>query len=337
MRTGGMSLAIDVGGTKVIVALVDDAGLVYARVSMATRDAEAIANRLPADGIGERSTPADHLVRRIANAAATLIRDTRVMPAGVGFATTGHVDAVAGTVLHSGLVAGWSGFAVREKVCRALINAGLPELPVAVDNDGHAMALAEARFGAARGHDHAICVAVGTGVGGGFILDGQLYRGRQGLAGLVGHSTIAYRGRRCQCGKRGCLEAYAAGPRIVDEYLRLVRAEGLGERPPAVERLQDVCARAEAGDRVATLAIQRGGEYLGAGLASLANALNPSAIVIGGGVLGAGPLWFDAARDAVMARVRHTIAAGLEVVPAVLGSDAVVIGAGVMGMEVMSA
>lgn len=337
MRTGGMSLAIDVGGTKVIVALVDDAGVVGARVSMATRDLDAIPNASPVDGTGEQSTPADHLVQRIATAAATLVRDTEVMPAGVGFATTGHVDAIAGTVLHSGLVPGWSGFALREKVRRALINAGLPELPVAVDNDGHAMALAEARFGAARGHDHAICVAVGTGVGGGFILDGQLYRGRRGLAGLVGHSTIAYRGRRCQCGKRGCLEAYAAGPRIVDEYRRLVRAERLGARTPTVERLQDVCARSEAGDRVATLAIQRGGEYLGAGLASLANALNPSVIVIGGGVLGAGPLWFDAARDTIMARVRHTVAVGLEVVPAALGSDAVVIGAGLMGMEAVAA
>ncbi|MBU6289009.1 MAG: ROK family protein [Chloroflexi bacterium] len=337
MDARSQAIGIDVGGTKVIVALIDGTGVVRDRVTMATHEPAGAVAGAAVDGTGAVTSPADDLVSRIAAAAADLVRAAVVVPVGVGCATTGHVDAGAGTVLHSGLVPGWSGFALREKVRRALINAGLPELPVAVDNDGHAMAIAEARFGAARGHDHAICVAVGTGVGGGFILDGQLYRGRRGLAGLVGHSTIAYRGRRCQCGKRGCLEAYAAGPRIVDEYRRLVRAERLGARTPTVARLQDVCARAEAGDRVATLAIQRGGEHLGAGLASLANALNPSVIVIGGGVLGAGPLWFDAARGTIMARTRHTVAAGLEVVPAALGSDAVVIGAGLMGMEAVAA
>ena len=89
----------------------------------------------------------------------------------------------------------------------------------------------------------------------------------------------------------------------------------------------------EAGDTNADLAIRRGGQYLGAGLASLANALNPSVIVIGGGVLNAGPRWFDAAREAIYARVRHTVAFGLEVMPAALGSDAVVVGAGLMGLN----
>ncbi len=333
MDARSQAIGIDVGGTKVIVALIDGTGVVRDRVTMATHEQEGAVAGAAVDGTGSVMSPADHLVSRIAAAAADLVRARVVVPVGVGCATTGHVDATAGTVLHSGLVPGWSGYPLREKLQCALVDAGLPDLAVAVDNDGHAMAIAEARYGAARGHDHALCVAVGTGVGGGFILDGQLYRGRRGLAGLVGHSTIAYRGRRCQCGKRGCLEAYAAGPRIVDEYRRLVRAERLGARTATVERLQDVCALAEAGDRVATLAIQRGGEHLGAGLASLANVLNPSVIVIGGGVLGAGPLWFDAARDAVMARVRHTVAVGLEVVPAALGSDAVVIGAGLMGLD----
>ena len=330
MATGRTSLAVDVGGTKVIVAIVDEAGSVHARVTMATHDPDPGFSVRRVDPIEDRLTAADHLVKRIATAAAALVHDTRELPVGAGFATTGHVDADAGSVLHSGLVAGWSGFPLRDAFQRALLEAGLPEMPVAVDNDGHAMALAEARFGAARGHQHAICVAVGTGVGGGLILDGHLYRGHRGLAGLIGHSNIAFRGRRCQCGKRGCLEAYAAGPRIVDEYRRLSRASRAGERLVAPLRLQDVCARAESGDTNADLAIRRGGQYLGAGLASLANALNPSVIVIGGGVLGAGPVWFNAARDEIYARVRHTVAVGLDVVPATLGSDAVVIGAGLM-------
>lgn len=333
MTTGRTSLAVDVGGTKVIVAIVDESGSVRARVTMSTHDPEPGFSARLVDRVEGRLTAADRLVQRIATAAAALVHDTRADPVGAGFATTGHVDAAAGRVLHSGLVAGWSGFPLRDALRRALLEAGLPDLPVAVDNDGHAMALAEARFGAARGHQHAICVAVGTGVGGGLILDGYLYRGHRGLAGLVGHSNIGYQGRRCQCGKRGCLEAYAAGPRIVDEYRRLSRAARAGERLVAPLRLQDVCARAEAGDTNADLAIRRGGQYLGAGLASLANALNPSVIVIGGGVLNAGPRWFDAAREAIYARVRHTVAFGLEVMPAALGSDAVVVGAGLMGLN----
>jgi len=327
-------IAIDVGGTKVIVALIDGTGMVRARVTMATLELAGAFVDAAVDGTGAVMSPADHLVARIAGAAAELVRAAAVVPVGVGCATTGHVDAITGTVLHSGLVPGWTGYPLRDKLRRALVASGLPDLAVSVDNDGHAMAIAEARYGAARGHDHAMCVAVGTGVGGGFILGGELYRGQRGLAGLVGHTTIAYRGRRCQCGKRGCLEAYAAGPRIVDEYRRMVRTKRSDAPVTAVSRLQDVCQMADAGDELASLAVRRGGEYLGVGLASLANALNPSVIVIGGGVLGAGPRWFDGAREAVLERVRHTVAVGLDVVPAALGADAVVIGAGLMGLDV---
>lgn len=337
------AIAIDVGGTKALVALVDQSGSIRARAVLSTREGDGVPPDRTVDGtIASRSpfgaSAADRLVARIASTASDLVRDAGLVPGAVGIATTGHVDTRAGTVLHSGLVAGWSGFPLRERLGQALVRAGLPEMVVAVDNDGHAMALAEGRLGAARGHAHAICVAVGTGIGGGFILDGHLYRGHRGLAGLIGHSTIAFRGRRCQCGKRGCLEAYAAGPRIVDEYRRLVRGRDAGAPKGgvptvAVRTLEEVCMRADAGDEIATAAIRRGGEYLGIGLASLANALNPSVIVIGGGVLGAGPRWFDAARATVLDRVRHTVAVGLQVVPASLGSAAVVIGAGLMAFD----
>ena len=260
MDARSQAIGIDVGGTKVIVALIDGTGAVRDRVTMATHEQAGAVAGAAVDGTGAVTSPADDLVSRIAAAAAELVRAAVVVPVGVGCATTGHVDAVAGTVLHSGLVPGWSGYPLRAKLQCALVDAGLPDLAVAVDNDGHAMAIAEARYGAACRHDHALCVAVGTGVGGGFIFDGQLYRGRRGLAGLVGHSTIACRGRQCQCGKRGCLEAYAAGPRIVDEYWRLVRAKHAVPTVPQGARLQDVCASADAGDEVAQLAISRGGE-----------------------------------------------------------------------------
>jgi glucokinase len=255
------------------------------------------------------------------------------------------VDARRGVVLHSGLVPGWSGLPLGPQLSARL------GLPVRVLNDGHALAVAEHRLGAARGYDHVLCVAVGTGVGGGLIHDGRLYLGGRGLAGLVGHTTIAYGGRRCQCGRRGCLEAYAAGPRLVDEYHRLRRrerpvgtvaggasgsaaGEGGGTTGEAPARtLQEVAQRAAAGDPLAREALERGGAYLGAGLASLANALNPQIIVVGGGVLGAGECWLEAVRRTVLERARHTVAEGLTIAPAALGPDAVLIGAGLAALD----
>lgn len=354
------ALAIDIGGTKVLIAIVTPDGQILARTTMPTRvpgqtpakqmlapTASVVAEGWPGV-VSHGANPAVHLVERIASAATTLCATHAVMPSGVGVATTGHVDSASGVVLHSGLVPGWSGFPLARRLAEALAGMGLPSLPVTIDNDGHAMALAEGRLGAARGIGHALCVAVGTGVGGGWLVDGNLYRGQRGLAGLVGHSVIEYRGRRCQCGKQGCLEAYAAGPRIVDEYRRLMRRKGSGKDDPGSTArqqlviseglanrdltLQSLCARADAGDEIAHDAIVRGGAYLGVGLASLANVMNPGVIVVGGGVLGAGTRWFDAVRRTVLERVRHTIAAGLDVVPAELGSDAVVIGAGLMAL-----
>jgi glucokinase len=328
---GLAALAIDVGGTKVAAGIVDAAGTLRVEATIPTHDPAAIAL-----GVAPRTThetpddPAANLLERIADLARRVVDEAGTTPVAAGIGTTGHVDARRGVVLHSGLVPGWSGLALGARL------GDLLGLPVAVLNDGHAMAVAEHRAGAARGADHALCVAVGTGVGGGFIHDGRLYLGARGLAGLIGHTTIAFRGRRCQCGKQGCLEAYAAGPRIVDECNRLRRRATRPEtvaRPPAARTLQEVSARAAAGDPVAQQALERGGTYLGAGLASLANALNPQVIVVGGGVLGAGPLWLDAVRRTVFERARHTVAAGLQVVPAALGPRAVLIGAGLAALD----
>lgn len=312
-----VALAIDVGGTKVTVGLVAAGGRVVAQETVSTREAA---------GGGTAEDPAERLLQQIAHLARRVTAAQSAAPSGAGIGTTGHVDARRGVVLHSGLVPGWSGLPLGPRL-RDLLG-----MPVRVLNDGHAMAVAEHRAGAARGFDHALCVAVGTGVGGGFIHDGQLYLGARGLAGLIGHTTIAFRGRRCQCGKRGCLEAYAAGPRITDEYNRL-RLAAL-PRPAPAATLQDVTRRAAAGDGAARAALERGGEYLGAGLASLANTLNPQVIVVGGGVLGAGDVWLGAVQRTVQQRTRHTVAEGLRVVPAALGPTAVLIGAGLAALDV---
>jgi glucokinase len=306
---GLCAIGIDIGGTKVAAALVTPAGELHCRTVFPTASAHG----------------RDELLGRLAEVIAQLRAQAPALGlslVGVGVSTTGHIDSRQGLVLYSGLVPGWTGTPVRwhlEERC---------ELPVVVLNDGHALALAEHQLGAARGFDHVLCVAVGTGVGGGLILDGRLYQGARGLAGLLGHTVLDHRGRRCSCGKIGCLEAYAAGLRIEQEYRRLARLPARRRMP-----LEQVALLARAGDTAALEAIRRGAYALGAGIASLANALNPQAIVIGGGVAAIGPLWFEPLRETILARVRHTIGEGLQVLPAQLGPDAGLAGAGLAALD----
>jgi glucokinase len=351
MTTNGpVALAIDVGGTKVAAGIVDARGHIHAQATIPTQRARPTKDEgrrtedhghsspvLRPSSAGDLASPATSLLARIAGLATQVMAQTEKTlppPIAAGVATTGHVDARQGVILHSGLVPGWSGLPLVSHLTELL------HLPVHVRNDGHALAVAEHRLGAARGFDHVLCVAVGTGVGGGLIEDGHLLLGARGLAGLIGHTTIAFDGRRCQCGKIGCLEAYAAGPRIVDEYHRLRRSphpqgalaepDLLGSQPATLQELADL---ANGGDPLAIDALERGGAYLGAGLASLANAFNPQLVVVGGGVLGAGSHWFDAVRRTTLERARHTIAEGLQVVPAALGPQAVLVGAGLIALD----
>lgn len=303
------SIGIDIGGTKVASALVMAAGELHCHTAFPTA---------PARG---REELLGRLVETIAHLRGEAARlGLPVVAAGV--LTTGHIDGRRRLVLYSGLVPVQPGTPVGQRL------EEVSGLPVAVLNDGHAMALAEHRLGAARGFDHVICLAVGTGVGGALILDGRLYQGARGLVGLLGHTVLHHRGRRCTCGKIGCLEAYAAGPRIEQEYCRLARLRARCRVP-----LEQVAARARASDATALEAIRRGAQHLGAGAASLANALNPQAIVIGGGVAAIGPLWFEPVQETIYSRVRHTIREGLQVLPAQLGPDAGLTGAGLAALD----
>jgi glucokinase len=193
-----------------------------------------------------------------------------------------------------------------------------------VDNDVNALALAEATYGAAAGRRVALVVAVGTGVGGALVLDGQLFRGASGVAGEIGHVPLDDGGPRCSCGKSGCLEAYTAGPRIAAAY-----AVAAGLELPV--ELPEVAARARAGERTAQAAFARAGELLGWALAGLVNTLNPDGIVLGGGVVAA-------AQDMLLAPLRAQLARralgpareAVAVLPAALGPDAGLIGAALL-------
>jgi glucokinase len=237
-----------------------------------------------------RDTPAED-ASRIEDAIVAVLGEltSRYTVEAVGVGAAGFIDAQRSTVLFSPNLA-WRGEPLRDSLQRRL------GLPVVVENDANAAAWAEVRFGAGRGADHVVTLTVGTGIGGGIVVNGHLLRGQFGMAAEVGHVIVVPQGRRCGCGLRGCWEQYASGRALVREAQRLVRrapnhAEVLlrlaGGRPENItgEMLTQAAA---AGDQAALHSFQVIGTWLGRGLAGLAAVLDPGVFVIGGGVSAAG-------------------------------------------------
>lgn len=215
------------------------------------------------------------------------------------------MDFERGLILRSHHVFEWDGFPLRERLGERF------GASVVIDNDANTGALGEARFGAGRGHRHLLYVNVGTGIGAGVVLNGRLYRGADGLAGEIGHVTVARNGRSCACGKRGCLEAYASGRAIGGPEVTRAAAAG------------DASARGRLDDAARWLALALGGA---------ANVLNPSALILGGGVSEAGELLLAPLRIHLATHLMPGLPAPT-VVRASLGYDAGVIGALALALE----
>lgn len=293
MRT---ALGVDIGGTKVAVGLVGDDGRLLDCRQTPTPAAQG----------------ASAVFEAVAAELSVLLASSDAHPRGVGVSTGGIVDAGSGQVVAAtDLIARWAG----ADVARWLIER--MGLPVKVDNDGNAFALAEHRFGAARGVADVLCVSVGTGIGGGVILEGRLRHGPRHLAGELGH-VPAPTVECCSCGKVGHVEAASSGPAIVRAYLR-----GGGE--VSVSSASGVAERADAGDELATAVISAAGTMLGRGLAGPALALDVSMVVVGGGVAAMGERFVSPARQALWSAVPYGYRP--EVVPASLGPTSAVIGA----------
>ena len=275
-----LSVGIDVGGTNVKAGVVDPDGAVLESLSTST----------------PTSTP-----RATEDAIAAVVGELagRHAVAAVGIGAAGFVDGTGSSVLFAPHLA-WRNEPLRDAVERRTGRR------VVVENDANAAAWAEWRFGSAQGEDHVVLVNLGTGIGGGIVLDGGLYRGRSGLAGEFGHLVVVPGGHRCGCGNRGCWEEYAGGNALRRDARELAaagspRAADLlaraGGDPDALTgRLVTEAAR--DGDPAAVELLEDMGRWLGIGLANLAAALDPGVFVIGGGVSGAGELLLDPARDA---------------------------------------
>jgi len=276
----GLSIGVDVGGTKVAAGVVDKQGKIIEKL--------------------KRSTPAaspEQTARVISDTVLELLGRHQVEAVGLG--TAGFVDRTRSTVLFAPNLA-WRNEPVKKKVEDRI------GVPVLVENDANASAWAETVFGAARGYQDVVLITVGTGIGAAIVINGQLYRGRWGVAGEPGHYRVVPGGRLCGCGNRGCWEQYASGNALVAEArefagrspggaVRLLQLGGgspVGITGPAITRA------AREGDPAALRCFEIVGSWLGQGLADLAAILDPGCFVIGGGVSEAGDLLLGPARAA---------------------------------------
>jgi glucokinase len=307
---GSLAVGIDIGGTKVAAGVVDEGGRVVEQVRRDTPSTSPMATE-----------------ETIVEVVAELSSRHDVSAVGIGAA--GYIDADRSTVRFSPHLA-W-----REEPLRDVVG-GRTGLPVVIENDANAGAWAEYRFGAGRGAPVLACVNLGTGIGGGLVVDGVLQRGGYGMGAEFGHMTVVPDGRRCECGNRGCWEQYVSGNALAREARELAAssspvAQGLmalaGGDVGAITG-PVVTQAAQAGDPAAIELFQDMGRALGLGLASLAAVLDPTRFVIGGGVSEAGELLLGPARE-VFGRslTGHGYRPEAPVVAAELGNDAGFIGA----------
>ena len=298
--------ALDIGGTKILVGLIDQSGELVARQRI-----ETMAERGAEDTIARTLATLRGLLREVDASEEALM--------AIGCSIPGPLDSNAGVVLFSPNL-GWRDVPVVELIRRQI------DVPIAIDDDAHCAALGEARMGAARGADYAVYVTISTGIGSGIVIGGNIYRGAHGFAGEVGHITIEAAGPPCACGNFGCFEALASGSAIA---ARARQAVLHGDETilatlnddPSMLSAEQVAGAAEAGDAVALRIIETAGAYLGAGLAAIACAFDPQLIVVGGGVVHTGSILMRCAREAFLARTITPVGSLVLIVPASLGDE----------------
>lgn len=301
--------AVDIGGTKIAVGAIDAHGRVMAREETPTA---------AHDGF-EAATA------RIASMLESVCSRARVRRLqGIGIGCTGPVDPFTGDIGAVDFLPGWQGCNPVSVLSKRF------ELDVAMENDADAAALGEARWGAGRGKQSLIYVTVGTGVGGGIVLNSVLYRGAGGLHPEIGHHVIDAEGPTCFCGARGCWEVLARGPAMAERVLR--------EAPhdyPHREMLtaHHVCRLAQQGDPIAIREVTREGRYLGIGVANLVTIFAPDLIVLGGGVMGSADLFLPAIHEHVRRSCGLVQSDRVQVVTSALGADAALIGAAVVWQQ----
>jgi glucokinase len=293
--------AVDIGGTKIAVGMVTESGQVLARKESPT-DTASYANGLSTIG---------GLLRETAQIAGAEIT-------GIGIGSTGPVDPFTGKFGEVDFLPGWRGQNPVEDLARMF------RVQVALENDADAAALAEAGWGAGKNKSRLIYVTVGTGIGGGIVFDGRLYRGVDGAHPELGHQVIDPTGPLCSCGFRGCWESLAAGPAMV-AWLDVSAPSDYPHREHLTAKR--ICQLALQGEPLARQAVEREGYYLGLGVANLINLFTPDVIVLSGSLMKSAPLFLDGIRKLICRGCRFVPFEKIELALASLGEDSNLIGA----------
>ena len=305
-------VGIDVGGTNIVAGTV-------------AQDGSEILGVLSEPTISEEGP--DAVVTRIVDLArASIARANGREIAGVGIGSPGPLDTKTGMVLLTPNL-GWVNMPLRDRVASAL------GLPATLDNDANCAIFGEWWRGAARGVEHVVGLTIGTGIGGGIVLHGDIYRGASDIAGEIGHMTIDSNGRRCKCGNYGCLEAYASGPAIAARAVEGIEAGADSALPRLVGgdlrkiTAQVVYDAAHEGDEFALEVVRDTAKFLGAGVANIINIFNPQVVVICGGVTRAGDKLFVPLRSEVKRRAFKPAVEVCRILPGELPGTAGVWGA----------
>jgi glucokinase len=305
-----LTIGIDVGGTKVLGGVVDESGKV---LTTARKDT-------PRQG-------GSALTQTIADVAKELLQQHSVTSVGVSAA--GFVSSDRKTMLATPNIADWNGVDLDHQLTQLI------GLPVVIENDANAAAWGEAKFGAGKNQNHMMMLTVGTGIGGGIVVNGALYRGAYGIAAEFGHMRVVPDGHICGCGARGCFEQYASGNALLRHAREAINASpevarnllSRGDGTVAGLTGQAITEAARDGDPVALTAFNTTGQWLGGGIASLAVLLDPACVVIGGGVIDAGEILLKPTRESLE---RNMPFAGKhpypQIIAAQLGNEAGLVG-----------
>lgn len=294
--------AVDIGGTKIAVGIVDESGKVLSKLESPTDAHRGYANGL----------------ERMIGMLRETARDASSEISGIGIGSTGMVYPISGAFGDVDFLPGWRGNNPVEDLARAF------NVTVALENDADASALGEASWGAGKDKSRLVYVTVGTGIGGGIILDGQLYRGADMAHPEIGHHVIDPSGPQCSCGFRGCWESLATGPAMAAWF----NANAVGERrSPENLTAAQICQLAKRGEELAMRAVDREAYYLGLGVANLINLFVPEMIVLDGSVMKSAVLFLDGIRKVIRQGCRFVPYEKAELALASLGEDANLIGA----------
>lgn len=315
-----LTIGVDLGGTKIAAALVDREGGILGE------------DRRPTEA--ERGV--EHVMANMAAAARAAAGDHLGRVSAVGLGAPGPLNIARGLIFKAPNLPGWDDVPVV-----SLLQERLGGLPVFLENDANAAGYGEWAVGAGRGTRNMIYLTISTGIGGGIIIDGRVYHGRDDAAGEVGHMTVEPDGPPCGCGRRGCWESLCSGTAIAAEMARRLaagarsRALDLAGGDPQAVNPAHVAQAAREGDTEAAAVLEKAFFYLAVGITNLIHFLNPEMVVLGGGVAKLGDQLFIPVRRLVQERAYPALVKDLPIVPAVLGDRVGVLGAAMVAQDAL--